>query len=72
MRRPRIGLGWNPVVDRVVHREYLGRSPFLAFGPQRLLEPRCEGIVCLTALPHGDREEVVILTHPGVEQKPSG
>ncbi len=52
------------------HREYLGRSSLKAFGAQRLLEPRCEGIVCLTALAHGDGEEVVILAHTGVEQKP--
>ena len=54
------------MVNRVVHREYLGRSSFKAFGAQRLLEPRCEGIVCLRVLPHGDGEEVFTLTHTGV------
>jgi hypothetical protein len=57
------------VVNRVVHRENLGRASLITFGAERFLEPRSEGIVCLTALPHGDGEEVVILADAGVEQK---
>ena len=51
------------MVDGVMNREYLGRSPLKACGAYRLLEPRCEGILCLTALPHGDGQEVVTLAH---------
>jgi hypothetical protein len=55
-----------------MHRENLGRSALKAFGAQRLLEPRCESIVRLAALPHGNGEEVVILADSGVEQKAWG
>ena len=47
-------LGADPMVDRVVHWKYLGRSSLKAFSAQRLLEPGCEGIVCLTVPPNRD------------------